>query len=64
MALSKEQSAVIVKLYYNHNSPQTVIRMMRKSYPELLVKLNKMHVHYLHLHLDKSVPHQRTKHVR
>ena len=61
MALSKEQCAEIVKLYYKHNSLQTVIRM--KSYQELLFKLNKMHIHYIHLHLDKSVSHQRTKHV-
>ena len=64
MALSKEHCAEIVKLYYKHNSPHTVIRMMQKSYQELLFKPNKMHIHYLHLHLDKSVPHQRTKHVR
>ena len=41
MALSKEQCAEIVELYYKPNSPQTVIRMLRKSYQELLLKLNK-----------------------
>ena len=47
MALSKEQCAEIVKLYYKHNSPQTVIRMisMRESNPEPRFKLNKMHIH-------------------
>ena len=40
MALSKEQCAEIVKLYYKHNSPQTVIRLMRKSYQELLLKVD------------------------
>ena len=64
MALSKEQFAEILKLYYKHYSPQTVIRMMRKSYQEILFKLNKMHINYLHLHLAKSVPHHRTKNVR
>ena len=63
MALSKEQCAEIVKLCYEHNSLQTIC-MMRKSYQELLFKLNKMQIHYLHLHLDKSMPHQKTKHVR
>ena len=47
MALSKKQCAEIVKLYYKHNSPKTVILVisMRKSYPELRFKLNKMHIH-------------------
>ena len=44
MALSKEQYAEIVKLYYKHNSTHTVIRMisMPKKYPELRLKLNRL----------------------
>ena len=54
MALSKEQCAEIVKLNYKHNSPQTVIRMMQKRYPELRFKLNKMHIHRLVKKFEKT----------
>ena len=56
MALSKEQCAEKVKLCYEHNSPQTFIRMisMRKSYPELQFKPYKMHMHILVKKFEKT----------
>ena len=35
MAPSKEQSKEVVKLYYESKSPVTVIRIMKRKYPEL-----------------------------
>ena len=43
MAPSKEQSKEVVKLYYESKSPVTVIRTMKRKYPEL-GELNKKQI--------------------
>ena len=43
MVPSKEQSKEVVKLYYESKSPVTVIRTMKRKYPEL-GELNKKQI--------------------